>query len=358
MSSGQPKKLLGTLVKLALSAALIGYLAYKAAHDPQFRTLVAGPKNWPLLLSALPVCLAAVTVTILRWQLLISALGLSFSVRETLRAGFLAYLANLLPLGLVAGDSLKMVMLGHRNPRRKTEAVAAVVVDRVLGLYALLLLAAVATLLLPAGQFATLSEADQLFVARLSWVLRAASLGSTVGLVVMLIPAVTQSRLWDRLEQAPVIGPVLHKLVGAMRAYRRRLDLLAAAIGISLVVHVLYVLFVVIVSQGIGIAPKHRPPPGSIFVIVPPTMIAGALPIGFYEISVTILFHAISPPGAPENIGLLIALAYRLIQMSIASIGLGYWLVGRSEVRELMHEAQEQPPAKEIGGEEPSAASA
>src|SRR5205823_12211888 len=98
------------------------------------------------------ICLLAVTITILRWHLLVHALGLSFTVRETLRAGFLGYLANLLPFGLVAGDSLKAVMLIHRNPRRKTEAVAAVLVDRVLGLYALLLLAAVASLLMPAEQ--------------------------------------------------------------------------------------------------------------------------------------------------------------------------------------------------------------
>src|SRR5205823_14676338 len=96
--------------------------------------------------------LIAVTITILRWNLLIGALGLSFSVRETLRAGFLGYLANLMPFGLVAGDSLKAVMLIHRNPGRKTEAVATVIVDRVLGLFALLLLAAVASLLMPAEQ--------------------------------------------------------------------------------------------------------------------------------------------------------------------------------------------------------------
>ena len=137
------RKLLSTIAKLGVSAALIAYLVIRARQDEQFGSLLAGQKNWPVLLCALPVCLFAVTITILRWRLLIGALGLSFSVRETLRAGFLGYLANLLPFGLVAGDSLKAVMLIHRNPRRKTEAVASVIVDRVLGLFALLLLAAV-----------------------------------------------------------------------------------------------------------------------------------------------------------------------------------------------------------------------
>jgi len=103
----QLKKVLATLVKVALSLALIGYLLGRAAGDKQFGELVAGPKNWPLLACTLPLCLLAVTVTILRWHLLVRALGLSFTVRETLRAGYLGYLANLLPFGLVAGDSLK-----------------------------------------------------------------------------------------------------------------------------------------------------------------------------------------------------------------------------------------------------------
>ena len=72
-------------------------------------------------------------------------------------------------------------------------------------------------------------------------------------------------------------------------------------------------------------------------------MIAGALPIGAYELTLNLLFRSISPAGAPENAGLLIALAYRIIQICIASIGVGYWLTSRSEVSEVMHEAQDAP---------------
>jgi hypothetical protein len=145
-----------------------------------------------------------------------------------------------------------------------------------------------------------------------------------------------------------VAGRVLHKLVGAMRAYRRRVDLLLVAIGVSLIIHLCYVTAVVLMTQSIGIPASQRPSIGSIFIIVPPSMIAGALPIGFYETAITLLFRAASPPGAPRTVGLLIALAYRIIQITIATIGLGYWLSGRTEVRELMHEAQTLPPAETI----------
>jgi uncharacterized protein (TIRG00374 family) len=340
----QTRKVIAIFGKLAVSALLIAYLFGKARADQHFGELISGPKDWPVLLCALPICLFSVTLTILRWNLLVRAIGLSFSVRQTLRAGFLGYLANLLPFGLVAGDSLKAVMLIHNNPRRKTEAVASVLVDRVLGLYALLLLAAVASVLLPAEQLSNLGATERASIMRLCWCIQAASVVSSIFLAIMLVPAVTKSRLWDLLEHTPIFGAILHKLVIAMRTYRSRLDLVAAAIGVSLIVHLSYIAAIMLMTVSIGINQEHRPPLGSIFVIVPPAMIAGALPIGFYEVAITLLFRAFSPPGAPQTMGLLIALGYRLIQISIATIGLAYWLAGRREVEELMQEAEDLPP--------------
>src|SRR5262245_9422488 len=215
MSADQLKKSLATVAKLGVSAVLIVYLAWRASGDDQFQSLLERPKDWAVLVLTLPICLAAVTFTILRWHLLIHTLGLQFTVRETLRAGFLAYLANLLPMGLVAGDSLKAVMLIHRNPRRKTEAVTAVFVDRVLGLFALLLLAAIASLVWPEQQLARLADADRATITRLCWIVQSAALVCSIGFIVMLIPAVTHSRLWDLLEHTPLVGPILHKLVAA-----------------------------------------------------------------------------------------------------------------------------------------------
>ena len=323
---------------------MLGYLGWSAANDPQFRELIAGPKQWGILVWALPLCLAAVTVTILRWLVLVRTLGMDFRVRDALRAGFLAYMINLLPLGLVGGDSLKAVMLIHRQPKRKTEAIATVIIDRVIGLYALLLLAAAASFFLPADKVAALDEMNRATILTICTVVRIVAVVSTVGLIVMLIPAVTRSALWDRLEHAPVVGGILHKLVGAMRTYRRRLDVLLAVIVASLGIHLLYVSAVVVMTMSIGIAPEHQPPTSSTFVIVPVSMIAGALPIGVYEVCITLMFRAVAPPGAPQNMGLLIALGYRLIQICIASIGLVYWLTSRSEVKELIHEAEEHPP--------------
>jgi uncharacterized protein (TIRG00374 family) len=353
----QVKKHISTLLKVGLSAILIGVIAWKAYHDESFGELAKKPKDWPVLLMALPVCLVAVTITILRWQMLVRALGLRLTTRGALRTGFLSYAFNLIPVGLVAGDSVKAVMLIHQNPQRKTEAIASVLVDRVIGLYGLLIMAAIASLFLPTAMIDELQDADRAVIVNLCYAVRTLAILSTIGFIAILIPGVTRSGLWDRLEHTPVAGAVLHKLVGAMRVYSARLDLLLAAIGISLCIHFLYVAAVVIMTMSIGIAPEHQPPARYIFVIVPPSMIAGALPIGVYEIAITLLFKAISPAGAPKTMGLIIALAYRIIQSLIASIGVGYWLTSRGEMQEIIHEAEESPPEVDLPDEPQAAAS-
>lgn len=323
---------------------MLGYLGFQAYHDERFLALAGGPKNWPILLCALPICLTAVMIAILRWHMLVRTLGLDFTIRDALRAGFIGNLVNLMPFGLVGGDSLKAVMLIHRNPHRKTEAVASVLIDRVIGLYALLLLAAVASLFLPVEQLQRLATEDRVLVERLTRAVQTASIISTVGLIVLLIPGVTNSRLWDLLEKTPLMGGVLHKLVGAVRNYRRRVDRLLAAIGASLGIHLLYVLSMITLTIGLRIPADQRPAIGSFFIIVPPAMIAGALPIGAYEVALNILYRSVSPPSAPQNIGFLLALGYRLIQVTIATIGVGYWLTSRSEVKEIIHEIEDIEP--------------
>ncbi|MDX1945616.1 MAG: lysylphosphatidylglycerol synthase domain-containing protein [Pirellulaceae bacterium] len=354
----QLKKVLSTSLKILASAGMLGYLGVQAAGDPRFRELLAGEKNWPILICALPLCLGAVSLTILRWRLLLRTLGLEFSTHETLRAGFLGYLVNLMPFGLVGGDSLKAVMLIHRNPKRKTEAVATVVVDRVIGLYALLLLAAGASFFLPAEQVQQLAASDKAILQRLCDVVRASALISTLGLIVLLIPGITQLRAWDLVEHLPLVGGVLHKLVGAMRNYRRRVDRLLMAIFFSLGIHLLYVSSMALMTIGLGVPAAQRPAIGMIFVIVPPAMIAGALPIGAFEVVLNLLFRCVSPPGGPQNIGFLLALVYRVVQVLIASIGLAYWLTSRGEVRELLHEASDTPPEQDLAGNEPIGARA
>ena len=57
-----------------------------------------------------------IVLTLIRWCFLVRALGITFSIRDALRIGFLGYLFNLSPAGIAGGDLLKAVMLAREHP--------------------------------------------------------------------------------------------------------------------------------------------------------------------------------------------------------------------------------------------------
>src|SRR5687767_2973980 len=91
----QLKKIVPIVAKIGISAALIGFLGWKASRDASLPRLIEGAKDWSLLGLALLAVFLAVLITILRWHLLLRTLGLQFTLRESLRAGFVGYLFNL-----------------------------------------------------------------------------------------------------------------------------------------------------------------------------------------------------------------------------------------------------------------------
>lgn len=336
------KKILLTILKIGISVLLLGYLGYKAASDESFHTLVAGPKDWLSLAGAASIVLLAVTLTIWRWQILVLTLDIPFAASDAFRFGFIGYLFNLMPFGVVGGDGLKAAFLIHLQPSRKTEAIASVIIDRTIGLGALITLAAAASLFLHFDQLNFRGPEDRVIVERLCHVTQALSLVTLAGLGLLLMPGFTQSKLWDALEHIPVAGKVLHKLVGAMRLYRRRVDRLAIVFGMSFVIHALYAVMVYLVGAGLQ---SPRPALGTHFVFVPLAMAAGALPIGTLEGVLDLLYRVFSSATIPAGQGFAIALAYRIIQVLVAGIGVVFYFTGRKEVKEMMHEAEEAEEA-------------
>lgn len=326
------KKIALNLLKLAVSVGLLAYLVDRAVRDERFQQLAAGEKNWWALGAGLLVVLAAVTLTIARWYLLVRALKLECSLLEALKAGFVGYLFNLSPFGLAGADTVKAGFLIARNPQRKTESVATVLIDRVIGLYALLTLAAGASLFVDVNALPFQNPTDKNTVYALVQSVRwLAAIGSGC-LAVMLVPGFTTWALWDLLAHLPLVGGLLQKLVAAMRQYRRSVGALLAAIGMSLVIHSLYAVMFFIAAIGLQ---SPGPPLGAHLVFVPVSMCAGVGPPGGLEFFFNLLYAVFSPAETPPSQGLLLAIAYRLFQVATAGIGVAFYFLGGKEVSEL-----------------------
>jgi uncharacterized membrane protein YbhN (UPF0104 family) len=339
------KRLLVTLLKVGVSVGILAWLFVEAQRNAVFYDLWERPKRWGLLGVACALEFLAVLVTLVRWHFLVRALGLPLPLRETLRIGFLGYLFNLAPMGIVGGDLLKAVMLAHRQPERRAESVATVFVDRALGLYVLFLVASGAMVV--TGFWRVPDTAVQLVCK--------ATLGVTVvataAMAAALGPDLTRGKSTELVRKIPYFGPPLAKLVIAVRMYRHQLPTLALATAMSVAVHSLFAMAVYLISAGLYDAHHSL---GTNLVVSPISAVTGVLPInlGPFEGVLNFLYTAVPLPDGSRMAsgqGLVVALGYRIGTVLVAAIGLAYFLAARQEVAELMEEASHEN-AVPVGG--------
>ncbi|MHB1036877.1 MAG: lysylphosphatidylglycerol synthase transmembrane domain-containing protein [Pirellulales bacterium] len=329
------RKLLLTLLKLGISLAIIAYLVNDARSDRSFANLRDQPKDWGLFAVAWACLMGAVVLTIIRWYYLVRALELPFSLKDAFRLGFLGYMFNFVSLGNVGGDVFKAIFIAREQPRRRAEAVATIFVDRILGLYALFIVATIAVL---AGGLMDTAVPQIRVIAQATLVCTA--LGA-LGFALLLIPGSTNGVVTRFLEGLPRVGHVLGRLIEAVRIYRRKLPVLVLAIVISLGVHALSTTGIYLVARGL---PGNIPSLGAHFVIVPISMVVGILPLplsglGAFEAAIEFLYQYL--PGTiviAKGQGFVVALGYRVITVVIAMVGVFFYIGSRREVAEVLHE--------------------
>jgi len=349
------KKLLVTLLKSGISLAIVAWLVYDAAGTTDesgrnvFQRLVDQAKDWEFLAAAAVLCGGAVTLTLARWWYLVRALDLPLRFPQALRIGFLGYLFNLAPMGIVGGDLLKAWMLGRQCPGQRTKAFATAIVDRLIGLYVLFVVASAAILL---TGFWRLGEPNIRWISLATFGVTALS---TLAVGVALSPAVTEGRAARALSRLPRLGAVVENAVDAVRIYRGKPGVLAGSALMSVFVHGLFATGVYCIARGLPgddlSLPMH-------WVVAPLAAATGVipLPLGPFELVLEYLYTHVPATQVAAQVtivagqGLVVALAYRLITVLIAAVGVGYYLTNRQELAEVIHEAElESPPAAPPG---------
>lgn len=309
--------------------------------------MIRGQKNWGAFAIATGLAFVAVTITIVRWHILVRTLELAFSLRDALRVGYLGYAFNLMPLGLVGGDAIKAVALARLHPARKTQAVASVLIDRVIGLVALLFLAGIGTCLLDIDKLGLKTEAARAELLSLCRAIQICALLGGAGMGLLFVPGFTTWSLWNSVARIPLVGGVIRKIMDALHIYRGRADRLLIALVLSLAVHSLYAAMAYFLGgtllDEVG-QPTPRPALADHFTFVPIAMSAGALPIGAFEATLDLLYGVFLPTGSTSAAGkgLLIAILYRVVQILVAGIGMIYFVSTRGKTVMLIKSANEE----------------
>lgn len=340
--ANRTRRTLFLAAKLSLAAVILGYLMVRIQREAGFARLIDEPKRWDLLTAGLACTLTGILLSFVRWHVLVAALRLPFRLQDSLRLGALGFALNFVSLGSLGGDLFKAVFLAKDAPGQRTEAVATVVADRVMGLMVMLAMATAASLLVD-WQHAPVA------VRVLVHTIRLATVAGIVGFgLVLLVPAITGGWITQLCVAIPLVGATAGQLVGAVRAYRDAKRHLLAAVGLSVIVDALFILSFYMVSRGL---PVHAPSLVQHFVIVPVASLAGAIPatpsgLGTMEAAIDALYQSVpSEVAVPPGDGTLVALAQRVSMILVAVVCLAFYLLQRSDLREVIHDVEEAAEA-------------
>ncbi len=332
------------LAKITLAVAILGYLLVQVQRQAGFARLVNEPKEWRYLAIGLLCTASAISLTFVRWHVLLSALGLNFRLRDTMRLGALGFALNFVSLGSIGGDLFKAIFAAKDSPGKRTEAVATVVVDRLVGVLMMLSLATVATFFV---DWAAAPPAINVLVQTI----RVATVGLLLGMALLLaVPALSGERIRAIIGSIPLVGSTAARLIGTVSVYRNEKRRVLQACSISLVSNALFILSFYFIAQGL---PVQSPSMVKHFVVVPVANLAGAIPatpsgLGTMELAVDRLYQAVpTPTPIPAGDGTLVSLGQRATMILMAAGCLAFYVLQRGNLREAMHEIEEAEAAAE-----------
>lgn len=325
---------IATLLKLAVSLALLYYLFVKLGDPAAYgRKIVAADKGL-LLLGALCYS-SAVAISGLKWGILLRAAGVPVATPRLFQYQWIAeFFNNFLP-AQVGGDVMRGYALAS-DTHRAADAAASVLIDRFIGLMVFMLAAAVASLamLLLGKPSGVAFEAEGLLF------LRIAALGSSgVTLLLLIMIAVLLSRtlkqwaerILERLPLADRLLPIWQKLAVAFNVYRTQpAALLWTAVGSALIVVLtsinIWLIARAVTPHAISLWEVLAINPIIVFALVVLPLAPGGL--GVRQLSFAGLFQLM---GAGFELGTTVGLLQQLIGYLVSLPGGFLWLTNKQQ---------------------------
>ena len=139
--SAAAKNIVSFFMRVGLSGALLWYLFSKIDTAKIWEVLRGA--RFEFLVYAFIIFFVVNLILLLRWFIFIKALGVSSPVRDIVRYYFIGLFGNLFLPSSIGGDILKIYGL-CRNSSQKTKVVASVLLDRLSGFAAIVLVSVVA----------------------------------------------------------------------------------------------------------------------------------------------------------------------------------------------------------------------
>jgi hypothetical protein len=311
-------------------AAGIGILVWLYKHkylDPELLLkLTWSFRTVNLLMTAF--ALVGIALVLLAWRLhlLLDQQGVCISGQKALSLTLIGALFGALLPGLIGGDVVKAVYLCGSASHQRSKAVSVVIIDRIIGLYSLLLLGAIASLV---AQLSGFYAAPTQVMTTVSGI----AVLATICLSILFASARTK-RIVRLTEKLP---PRLLNIVRALTESCDRPVVILTAICLSLVSHGMVVLSFYVMA----VLLRDTLPFATHFVVDPLAMVMNVVPLTPGGIGVTegTFAYLYNRCGSPQ--GAAVGLMGRFVQYLVFTVGgVTALIFTRIHVRELISSSQ------------------
>ncbi len=299
MISPTAKKILGVLLQLVVTGAALGFV-FHDAHKRAQMAEACRHADWRWLAVGLGVYGFVEGLAVVRWQLLLRIQGFRLGWARATGILFIGEFFLTFTPGLVGGDAMRIFYLVKDAPEKTVDAVTVVVMDRIMGMLALICLAA--ALVSMRYEWLRQSSASSHLVEAVVLILGGGVIALTLSLVVA---AVGVPETWP-------VPQKVRELAGAFRQFAKDWRGTLGAFVTTLASHACYYTSFCCAALALGHLSHPAPTFGDVFTIMPIENTLTALPISFAGIGLReslfqTLLHDLA--GVPAAVGALIGAA-------------------------------------------------
>ncbi len=316
------KKILVPILKGGIAVGLVYWLiATKKITAEPFIQLWGTP--W-LTFFVFLLVMSGIIVNNYRWLLLLQGQKIRSSLAQTMPLTFIGLFFNLAMPGSVGGDVVKAYYIAQEQPGTKLRAATSVLMDRVVGLYAMALIAMVAVLthtekILSSPQLRSLA----IFIAALS-------VGFTGFFIIGFSDTVRTHDLTEKFLNKVPGGRMIRRIYDAVHDFRHGKKQFIWGIILSIFVQSLnifgfYVISVALHFNNISI--------GAFFFLIPLGLIATAIPVSPGGVGVgQAVFLALFGwyGGIEPSLGPILITIYQVMTVLISVIGAVLYFMRKS----------------------------
>lgn len=261
------KKLLVQSLKILFSAGIIFWLIQSGKLDflALKNLLSPGPAFLGLSLIFINIFLASE-----RWNVLIRSQGLATSTFSVLKLTLIGMFFNFAMPGGVGGDVIKAYYFAKDQPGTKVVAVTSVLMDRVLGLFAMVLLA----LLVMVYDLNHIVKTPALLT--LFWFILSLFAAFIIGLSLVFSEAIYEKGVLKKVINKLPLSTKFLKLYESMHLYGKDGKRFTIVIGLSLLSQVCSILFLFIAGSLAGFSAISLK---TYFLVAPLGFMATAIPV-------------------------------------------------------------------------------